>query len=237
MRVESYLVAELLQRMEQQNAALRPFTVDLVTNLNADDFSAALDASMELHRVLDSLVATRALLEDYVVAHDGMGAIGDSVGELALRARALLLTSEFDMLRQAIDDPAVHARSRNWFSGKFQSIADMIAFVRDGIAQVHAIWMPYRRDQRELPGITTAQRANVYRTMIQVAECTLRDLLREQELARFLARGAAANDLPELHLRCKRIVHVLRTEIDIDPAARLTRRPRRMLQAGGETEP
>jgi len=37
MRVESYLVAELLQRMEQQNAALRPFTVDLVTNLNAEE--------------------------------------------------------------------------------------------------------------------------------------------------------------------------------------------------------
>jgi len=76
MRDESYIVAELLQRWEQQGAALRPNAVEIATALNKDnrdEYPAARAASAELTRTLETFVATTEMLEGHVTARDGMG--------------------------------------------------------------------------------------------------------------------------------------------------------------------
>lgn len=98
MSIEAYLVAEILQRMEQQGAAIRPHADVIATAHSNDEYPAALLASVDLHRALDVLVATSERLQDHVVAQDGMGELGESVGELALRARGLVLLKQLDAL-------------------------------------------------------------------------------------------------------------------------------------------
>jgi hypothetical protein len=229
MRIESYLVAELLQRWEQQGAALRPNSVEITAALNRDvrgGFPVALEASGELHRALNAFVATSDVLEDHVVGRDGMGELGESLDELTLRARAMVVLSQLDRLSVAFGDPAVETRGRGWFLGKLQGIADLVSVVRDRLRQIHAMWLQYRPGQPRLPGMTDADRATLYRTMLRVALRALSELWDEQDLARFLECGLAATDLPEVNLSCREIVSVLGLPI----------KPRRVRAVGSATE-
>ena len=237
MRTESYIVAELLQRLEQQGGALGPHAVEVAAALSQDQYSAALEASTILTRLLDKFVATTELLQDHIVAHDGMGALGESLGELALRARGLVVAVQLDLLCEAFRAPAVQVRARGWFVGQLQGIADVRARVHDGLTKIHAIWTPYRRDQAATPGMTDTERVTVYRTMVRVAQRALRDLRDEPELARFLDRGLAATDLPEVHLPCKQIDAMLALQIGIDPTRPLPRHTGRIAEHNGVPEP
>lgn len=236
MRFESYVVAEMLQRMEQHAVALRPHAVVIAAALSKDEYPAALTASAELHRVLDALVATAEALEDHVVAHDGMGKLGEALDELALRARSFVLLAQLDILSTALDEPTAQSRTREWFSERFPAITDLVAFVRGRVTQIHAIWKPYRQDQQVLPGMTEAERKIIYRTMIRVAQRSLRELRCEPELARFLDSGVAATDLPEIHLACKQIVNVLNLQIDIESSRPRPHNPRRVVATNGAPE-
>src|SRR5262245_44554443 len=112
MRMDSIVVAELLQRWEQQGAGLRPNAVEITAALNKDmrgGFPVALEASAELHKALDAFVATSEMLEEHVVTHDGMGNLGESLDELALRARAMVVIAQLDRLGAAFGDPVVEA--------------------------------------------------------------------------------------------------------------------------------
>ena len=97
MGIESYLVAEMLQRLEAQGAMLRPHAAAIATSLTKDEYPKARDASAELLRALDGLVNTTKILGDHVVATDGMGEIGESIGELILRARGLVVLDQFNV--------------------------------------------------------------------------------------------------------------------------------------------
>jgi hypothetical protein len=228
MRLESYLVAEMLQRLEQQGGALRGHTVEIATALGKDDYPAALASSVELQRVLDKFVSTMEVLQDHIVAHDGMGALGEAFGELTLRARALVLLAQLGLLRDALRSPAAQARARGWFVASCPGIDELTAFVRERLTTIHAIWMPYRGGQPQPRGMSDADRANIYRTVVRVAQRALCELPDEPPLARFLEHGIEAADLPEVQLSCRQIVLVLSLEIDPGPARPFLRKPRRL---------
>lgn len=229
MRMDSFVVAELLQRWEQQGAALRPNSVAITAALNRDargGFPVALEASGELHRALDAFVATSEILEDHVVAHDGMGELGESQDELALRARAMVVVAQLDRLTAAFGDPTIEMRGRGWFFGKIQGITELVALVRNRLTQIHASWLQYRPSQPRFPGMTDADRAMLYCAMLRIALRALCELWDDPDLARFLECGLAATDLAELNLSCKQIVSVLGLPI----------KPRRVRAAVSATE-
>jgi hypothetical protein len=228
MSLEAYLVAEMLQRMEQQIPVIRPQAVEIATALSKDEYPAARHASAELLRALDSFVTATQMLQDHVVANDGLGRLGESLGELALRGRGLVLLSQLDALCTAFRAPEVQVRAQGWFGGEFQGIAEVRARIRDRLTKIHAIWTPYRRDQPPLPGMTDAERTTVYRTMVRVAQRELRSLRDEPDLARFLRCGIAANDLPDVQLPCKQIDAMLGLQIDVEPARPLACKPSRI---------
>lgn len=227
MGIESYVLAEMLQRLETQGAMLRPHAVEIATSLSKDEYPAARDASAELLRALDSFVITTKILHDHVVANDGMGASGESLGELTLRARAMVLVDQLGLLRDALGDPVAHARVQEWFTGRFHDIGDLIAFVHDRIARIHAMWTPYRIAQPQPPGMTEPDRSSFYRTAIRVAQRALCELRDEPELARFLDNGIAAADVPEVRLACERIDAILGLQLDVEVGRPATRKPRR----------
>ncbi|MEO7731665.1 MAG: hypothetical protein ABIY55_11875 [Kofleriaceae bacterium] len=222
--------------MEQQGAAIRPHAVMIAVALSKDEYSTALLASGELHRALDAFVATTERLHDHVIAQDGMGELGESIGELALRARGLVVLKQLDALCSSFRDPAVQARSRGWFVGQIHEVAQVKALIRDMLTKIHAIWLPYRQDQPALPGMIDAERASVYRTTVRAAQRALRDLRDEPDLARFLDAGMAATDLPEVHLACKQIHTMLGLEIDTEPRGTQPRRRHRLAARNGAPE-
>jgi hypothetical protein len=229
MRLESYLVVEMLQRLEQQGGVLRRHAVEIATALSKDEYPAALESSAEVHRVLDKFVSTIKMLREHIVAHDGMGRLGEAFGELTLRARALVLGAQLGLLRDALRGPAAQARARGWFVDPYPGIDELTAFVHGRVTAIHAIWMPYRQGQPQPPGMIDTDRANIYRTVVRVAQRALCELPDEPALARFLDHGIEAADLPEVQLSCRQIVTVLSLQIDLGPGQQLLRKPRRLV--------
>ena len=125
---------------------------------------------------------------------------------------------------------------RGWFVAPLRGITDVRTRVLDRLTKIHAIWMPYRQDQPALPGMTDAERMTIYRTMVRVAQRALRNLRDEPDLARFLDRGIAATDLPEVHLPCRQIDTMLALQIDIEPAWSPPRKPGRIVAHNGAPE-
>jgi hypothetical protein len=240
MTLESYLVAEMLQRLEQQGTVLRRHAVDIATALNRDEYPAALDVSAEAHGMLDKFVATMEAIADHVVAHDGLGQLGEAFGELTLRARAMVFKTQLGMFRDALSTPAARERVRGWFVDSCPEINALTAFAHDRLTTIHAIWTPYREGEPQPAGMTDADRANIYRTVVRVAQRTLCELPDEPEMSRFLAHGIAANDLPEIQLACRQIVSVTGRPLDLgyghSHVRHLARKPRRVLVANGTPE-
>jgi hypothetical protein len=227
MGIDSYVVAEMLQRLEQQNAALRPYVAEVAAAVNRDQYSAALEASGELHRLLDMFVATTEVLQDHVVASDGLGELGESIAELTLRARGMVLVGQLALIKDALREPAARARTCGWFGGRFHGIDEMTAFIQERLTNIHEIWMPYRQDRLQPAGMTEAERVSVYRTVVRVAQRALCELRNEPEVARLLESGIAATDVPEIHVACKRIATVLSVQIDIQVGRPTQPKPRR----------
>jgi hypothetical protein len=227
MRLESYLVVELLQRLEQQGGALRRHAVEIAAALGKDEYPAAFESSAEVHRVLDTFLSTTKVLKGHIIANDGMGALGEAFSELTLRARALVLVTEFGLIRDALRSPDAQTRTRGWFVEPYPGIDELTALFRERLTAIHAIWTPYREGQPQPRGVTDADRANLYRTVVRVAQRALCELPEEPALARFLERGIEATDVAEVQLSCRQIVTVLSLELTPGPGRQLLRKPRR----------
>jgi hypothetical protein len=248
MTLDSYVVAEMLQRLEQQGAVLRRQALDIATALSREEYPAALDASAEAHRLLDKFVATMEAIADHVVARDGLGELGEAFGELTLRARALVFKTQLGVFREALGTPAARERVRGWFVESHPDIDALTAFGHERLTLIHSIWTPYRKDEAQPPGMIDADRTDIYRTVIRVAQRALRELPQAPPLQRFLAHGLSANDLPEIQLACRQIVSVTGQPLDLDanvkldlapgprPSRRLVLRPRRPLMVNGTPE-
>jgi hypothetical protein len=220
MRFDPRNVVELLLRLEQQGMAFRPLTAEVAAALNKGDFQLALEISGRLHSVLESIVATKALIREHVLEADGLGEPGESLGELAIRARTMVILMELGHLRDALRDEPSRARITGWFAGRFQGIDDIVAFFRDGLDRINRIWRPYRQDQPLLSGMSCADRVTMYLTTIRIAQRALRELGDEPDLAQIFEKGVAASDSPAVQIACKRIVTVLGIQVDVEPDRR-----------------
>jgi hypothetical protein len=196
----------------------------------------ALEASAELHRMLDSFVAATELLQDHVVAKDGLGELGESLDELVLRARASVLVAQIGRLRGPFREPAVQARTRGWFVGQCRDIDDLDTFIQERVAKVHSLWTPYRQDGPQPAGMTESDRGSLYRTAARVAQRALCALRPEPELSRFIDCGVEATDLFEINVACKQIDAVLRLQIDGESCRHPLRKPRRIVATNGAYE-
>lgn len=226
MRFESYVVTETLVCLAQLGTMLRPRFDQIAKAVTGDESTSVLAASAELIPALDKLAATTATLQVHVLAHDGLGEPVESIGELVLRARGLVLDTQFGRLRDALCAPAVHDRTRRWFTGCCEGITDMTTFVQDRQANIHAIWSPYRHAHPQPPGMTDADRASLHHITIRVAQRALSELRDEPEIEHFLASGLVATDLSEIHMACRQIDTVLGVRIDPELSRHLLTKPR-----------
>ena len=225
MRFESFVMTEMLLKMEQLGAVLRPRFDQIAQAVHGNEYTAALTTSAALVPVLDTFAATTATLQVHVVANDGMGE-AESLGELVLRARALVIGAQHARLRDAFQEPAVRDRSRRWFVGCCRGITDMTAYVQDKLTNIHAIWLPYRQDKPQPAGMTEPDRASLHRIAVRVAQRALGELPSEPEVARFLEGGLAATDLTDVYTACKQMQTVFGVKIDLELGRHLLAKPR-----------
>jgi hypothetical protein len=226
MRFESFVMIEMLLKMEQLGAVLRPRFDQIAQAVHGNEYTAALATSAELVPVLDTFAATTATLQVHVVTNDGMGEPAESLGELVLRARALVIVAQLGRLRDAFRDPAVRDRSRRWFVGCCESITDMTAYVQGKLSNIHAIWLPYRQDRPQPAGMTEPDRASLHRIAVRVAQRAVCELPDEPEVAHFLKGGLAATDLTEVYMACKQMQTVFSVRIDLELGRHLLAKPR-----------
>ncbi len=217
MRIDPRNIVEMLQRLAQQGAKFRPLVAEVATAVSKGDFRAALELNGKLQGVLESIVASTALLREQVIHADGMGEPGESLGELAIRARGVVIAMQMGHLRDALRDAAVVSRVHEWFVGKYRSIDDVAMFFRDGLHRINGIWRPYRCDQPALAGVSRADRLTMYLTTVRIAQRALQELGDDPDLAMFLEKGASAIELPDVHTACKQILTVLGLHIDVEP--------------------
>lgn len=222
MRLDAFLVAEMLQRMEHNGALLRPHAAEIAASISREQYEAARKASALLQRALEAFVATTELLRKYVVSRDGLGEAGDSV-ELALRARVLVFSELIPVLCEALAEPALRKRVSGWLAGSLRSVEELASFVTRRLVSVRAIWMPYRPGEPQPPGMTDGDRASLHRTTIRVALRALSALRTDPDFARLLDEGLAATDLPVIHGACTQIIAVLDPPTDLGPAHRGSR--------------
>lgn len=233
MRYDPLAIMEMLQRLERQGTMFRPCVAELAAAGSRGDFGTALEQSGTLHSVLESIVATRALLRDQVVHADGLGDPDGSLDELMIRARGVVVTMQVSRLRDALRDPAAKACCRDWLRGRFRGPEDVAAYLSDEVRRIHGLWRPYRGDQPQLPGVAELDRVVMYNTTLRIAQRAVRELGQVPEVVHFLRGGVAAVDLPDVHSACAHIATALSVDLGPSLSAPLHRTKRATSGAAG----
>src|ERR1700733_4097615 len=101
MSLDPRTMVELVQRLETQVSEHRPRLEYLTAAVSGGDFKQALQATGTLYAVLESIVATRAVLSEQVGTADGLGEPGESLIELAIRARRIVILTQIPRLRDS----------------------------------------------------------------------------------------------------------------------------------------
>lgn len=232
MKLDPRAVVELLQRLERQCADHRPHLADVALALSKSDFAAAMKATGILHGILESIIATRARLRDYIVSLDGLGEPGSLI-ELAIRGRRVVIKMQVSRLREALRDAAME-RTRGWFVGKFRHIDDVLAFLDELIKSSRA-WECYRDGQPAPDGMKGVDRVTMYRTTVGIAQRSMRRLGADPDLQHFLRSGAAVTDWDEVHAGCAQIASALAGEIDLEVDAGAVEQTSRARTSGTAT--
>ena len=234
MRFESYMITELLQHLEQRGPVLHSQLIDAVGAIERDQYAEALDAVAKLQSMLQVIISTRSVLREQIIG-DGIGEVGDSLEEIGLRARGVVILAQLDRLRDAFRDPMVRGRTAAWFLGEIQTIDDLAALVHERLRKIHAIWMPYRRGYPQSRGLSHGDQVAMFRIKMRMAQRALHDLGDEPEVAHFLRHAVAASGIPEVHLAAKQLVDALAVPLDEPGARRLAQPPRYLLTANTNT--
>ncbi|TMQ19711.1 MAG: hypothetical protein E6J90_17425 [Deltaproteobacteria bacterium] len=215
MPFQSRVVVEALQALERQLAVHRDPLAQVATALSVGHFAPALQAAEKLRDALAIVVSLYQRLYANVVPVDEMGSTVESVGELALRARRMVILTQLGRLRDLLREPKAGERARGWFVGDFASIDDVTAFFADQFAQINQIWVQYRQTHPGAAGISSTDRITLYRASVRVAQSALRELRNHPDLAYLLRAGLDAADWPDVLSACSEIVVALAVEVDV----------------------
>jgi hypothetical protein len=222
MRFESLSVLEMLRDLERQVGEYHRHAAQVAVALSGAHLPLAREATDALRRVLDTIVQMTTNLQACVVPADGLGETMESLPELAIRARRMVIIAQADRLRDVLRGPVADGRARGWLSGRFRHIDHVSDFFTNEFYRINCLWMQYRRDDQRAATMAIADRVTLYRTALRVAQQAMQDLGTEPALAHFLKQGTAAGLWPEVQAACVQIAAALAIQIDIEPGRQLS---------------
>jgi len=215
MKFQSGVVLETLQGLEQQLAAHRSHLAQMASSLSGGLYAAALEAADKLRDALGLVVAMYQRLHANVVPADDLGEV-ESIDELALRARRMVIVTQLSRLRDVLADPAAEDRAYGWFVGRFEGIDDVTAYFDEQFSKINGIWMQYRHSHALGTGMSTNDRVTLYHAAVRVAQQALADLKDDPDLAYFRRAGIAMTNWPEVHTAFREIDAALAVQIDME---------------------
>jgi hypothetical protein len=228
------VVLETLHIVEQQFAALRARSTEVMEALHGGDYDPLRRPAAELHQLLDATLATLADLKAHVVPGDGGGTTLESPSELLLRARRMVIIAALGRLRDALRDPAARAGAASWFVGRFQSIDELTTFLYDELHQISLLWTRYRKDAPQARAMVDAERRPLYCSALRMGRRALRDLGTQADVARVLHEGMAATGWPDVRAACMYIAAAFAIQIRPagEPAVSVPRLPADLVPHG-----
>jgi hypothetical protein len=209
-------VLETLQRLESQLHETHHHAANVAATLSAGQFSPALAAIDRLRWSVDVVVAMNTRLHANVVPVDGLGQAPESVAELAIRARRMVVVDQLDRLRDLLRETTADARDPGAVARRFRAIDSIAALFAEELHRIDALWMVYRQGDRRLDELGD-HRATLYRAAVRAAHRAMLDLLDQPDVAHFLRDGIEATDWPDVHVACCQIRAALAIQIDIEP--------------------
>jgi hypothetical protein len=221
-RAESLSVLNMLRDLEQQVEVYRRHAAHVASSLGGGHFAAAREAADALRQALDAIMATTSALQGYIVPLDGLGATVESLTELAIRARRMVVVAQTDVLREVLRGPVAAERSQGWFIGRFRHVDHVADFFTNEFYRINCLWIQYRRDDQRAAAMESEDRVTLYQTALRVAQQAMRGLGNDPALAQFLRKGTAADSWPEVQAACMQIAAALTIQIDMEPSRQLS---------------
>lgn len=211
-KFQSSVVVEALQSLEMHLGAHRDHLAHVVSALSAGHWMSALAEADNLRHAIGFVVTMYERLHASIIPADELGSAVESIGELVLRARRMVILSQIGQLRDILRGSAAKNRARSWFGGPFEDIDDVAMFFHNELYRINNIWIQYRTD--DAAQRASSDRTTIYRASVRLAQRDLRDLLEFPDLAHFLREGLAMADWPEVHTAFTEITAALAVTID-----------------------
>lgn len=224
MRFHSAIVVATLEMLAEQLGAHRGWFADVAAALQQQAYSAAHEATHELHHALGLVVAMMARLHANVVPIDDLGEPVESLAELVLRARSMVIMARIGHIRELLRDRPGREHAQGWLAGRLENVDDLLTSVHDQVVRNHRIWTPHRQGGVSATEVGDRERVALYHESVRHAQRQLRGLGDSPHLGHFLARGLAATDWPDMSTACREIVAALDLQLDeASPPGRVPR--------------
>jgi hypothetical protein len=178
----------------------------------------ATQAAEHERHALDTIAMMTRLLEAEVLAIDDFGPWYQSLDELVFRSARLVLLTQLSHLQALITDiqhhtPTAHMPQQAQYRlKKWLDRVDILSALQSELRRVDEKWTPYRSASAH-PSRTTAI---FYRAGVSMAQFSIRELGRNQVIAKFFRDGACI-DHAVAQRQCETVLGVLELEINTIP--------------------
>jgi hypothetical protein len=207
MTLSSTLIRHL-QQLAQQVTATPRHADALFAAFQGQSVAHAFVTHLDADHHVSAMAATVSDIKALVVPHDGLGAVVESISELALRAQRTIVFAEIDALRDLAAEPSTRSRLTALAFSPFEQLEDWISYVGHEVNGIAQWWIDYRAAPRK--------RAE-YRAALRKAHAAMRCLGERSKATPFLLDAVVRTDWPALSAPCSRISVALTIAIDIDP--------------------
>ena len=228
MRFQSEVVVRALQELEVQVAEFRAHTAALANAWSRGDIPLVVRATGDARRVFETTATAMMGLKNEVIPADGLGSAMGSLAELVLRAVRMVVAVQMTDLRGVVRGPAAMNRARALFTGRFQNIDDVAAFVLREFDRINDLWLRHRHGGEK--GVAATTNRGIYLAAVCTAQRAVRAIGDDPDLAHFLREGVTCVDWPAVHQGCTQIRAAININIDAeavrstsDPTCHLTR--------------
>jgi hypothetical protein len=197
-----------LQQLAQQITAVPQHADAVHAAFQSQNVAHAFVTHLDADRHVCAVAATVGDIKAQVVPQDGLGAVVESISELALRAQRRIVLAELDVLRDIAGEPSTRSRLTTLASSPFKQLEDWISYVGHEVNGIAQWWMDYRGAPD-----TRAE----YRAALRRAHAAMRHLGERSKATPFLLDAIVRTDWPALQAPCSRISVALTIAIDVDP--------------------
>jgi hypothetical protein len=208
---ESDIVVAALFELARRVAEIKRHVGARDEAITEGDIALAVQAQRECTSLIDAVVRITATIKPYVIGVDGIEGREESLGELVIRSKRMVIIEQMCALQEAILRAIECGGSvASMFTGRFGDFEGVASYVFDELRQFMSIWMRFRETS------SVYRNRVLYQAGIRVTLRAIRGLLNDPDLAHFVEEGIRLADWRDVQLSCIRIKNIVALDIDAD---------------------